>query len=89
MLNQIHDLAQQTTYQQLIINSQNLRVIPVSRQVLIEAVQLRASINIKLPDAIHAATALLTQCSTFLTNDQRFRSVPNLSVILLSETNSA
>ncbi|MEH2159301.1 type II toxin-antitoxin system VapC family toxin [Nostoc sp.] len=85
---QNHDLAQQTTYQQLIINSQNLRVIPVSRQVLIEAAQLRASINIKLPDAIHAATALLTQCSTFLTNDQRFRSVPNLSVFLLSEMNS-
>ncbi|MBE8989145.1 type II toxin-antitoxin system VapC family toxin [Nostoc sp. LEGE 12450] len=84
---QNHDLAQQTTYQQLISNSQNLTVIPVSRQILIEAAQLRASINIKLPDAIHAATALLTQCSTFLTNDQRFRSVSKLSVILLSEIN--
>ncbi|MEH1926024.1 type II toxin-antitoxin system VapC family toxin [Nostoc sp.] len=76
------------TYKQLISNSQNLTVISVSRQVLIEAAQLRASINIKLPDAIHAATALLTQCSTFLTNDQHFRSVPELSVILLSEINS-
>jgi hypothetical protein len=35
----------------------------------------------------NAATALLIQCSTFLTNDQRFRSVP-VSVILLSEINS-
>ncbi|WP_442944813.1 type II toxin-antitoxin system VapC family toxin [Nostoc sp.] len=60
----------------------------VSRQVLIEAAQLHASINIKLPDAIHPATALLTQCSTFLTNDQRFGSVPELSVILLSQINS-
>ncbi|MBW4424412.1 MAG: PIN domain-containing protein [Nostoc desertorum CM1-VF14] len=85
---QNQDLTQQTTYKQLIINSQNLTVIPVNRQVLIEAAQLRASINIKLPDAIHAATALLTQCSTFLTNDQRFRSVPELSVILLYEINS-
>ncbi|MBW4454117.1 MAG: PIN domain-containing protein [Nostoc indistinguendum CM1-VF10] len=63
-------------------------MIPVSRQVLIEAAQLRASINIKLPDAIHAATALLTQYSTFLTNDQHFRSVSELSVILLSDINS-
>jgi|GEM_PF-5522026 len=39
-------------------------------------------------DAIHAATALLTQCSTFLTNDQRFQSVPDLSVILFSQINS-
>lgn len=62
-------------------------MIPVSRQILIEAAKLRASINIKLPDAIHAATALLTQSSTFLTNDQRFRNVPDLLVILLSEIN--
>lgn len=39
-------------------------------------------------DAIHTATAVLTQCSTFLTNDQHFRSVAELSVILLSEINS-
>ncbi|MEH1936237.1 MAG: PIN domain-containing protein [Nostoc sp.] len=50
---QNQDLAQQTTYKQLISNSQNLTVIPVSRQVLIEAAQLRASINMKLPDVIH------------------------------------
>ncbi|MGV0106581.1 type II toxin-antitoxin system VapC family toxin [Nostoc sp. DSM 114167] len=49
--------------------------------------RFRASINIKLPDALHASTALLTQCFTFLTNDRRFRSVPKLSVILLSEIN--
>ncbi len=85
---QNQNLAQQTTYKQLISNSQNLTVIPVSRQILIEAAQLRASINIKLPDAIHATTALLAQCSTFLTNDRRFQSVPNLSVILLSQINS-
>ncbi|MEH2056144.1 MAG: PIN domain-containing protein [Nostoc sp.] len=60
---QNHDLAQQKAYKQLISNSQNLTVIPVSRHVLIEAAQLRASINIKLPDAIHAATALLISCS--------------------------
>ncbi|NDJ22721.1 PIN domain-containing protein [Nostoc sp. B(2019)] len=85
---QNQDLAQQKTYKQFISNSRNLTVIPVSRQVLIEAAQLRASVNIKLPDAIHAATALLSQCSTFLTNDQRFQGVPSLSVVLLSQINS-
>lgn len=57
---QNQDLVKQTTYKQLISNSQNLTVIPISRQVLIEAAQLRANFSIKLPDAIHAATALLT-----------------------------
>ena len=62
-------------------------MIPAVLQVLIEAAQPRAIVNIKLPDAIHAATALLTQCSTFLGNDQRFQSVPSLTVILLSQIN--
>lgn len=85
---QNQDLAKQTTYKQLISSSQYLTVIPVSRDVLIEAARLRASVNIKLPDAIHAATALLTQCSTFVTNDQRFQNVPGLTVVLLSQITS-
>ncbi len=85
---QNQDLAKQTTYKQLITSSQNLTVIPVNRDVLIEAARLRASVNIKLPDAIHAATALLTQCSTFVTNDQRFQGVPGLTVVLLSQITS-
>ena len=85
---QNQDLAQQAIYKQFICSSQQLSVIPVSRDVLIEAARLRASANIKLPDAIHAATALLTQCSTFLTNDKRFQVVPNLSVVLLSQITS-
>lgn len=85
---QNQDLAKQTIYKQLISNSQNLTVIPVNRDVLIEAARLRANVNIKLPDAIHAATALLTQCSTFVTNDQRFQNVPGLTVVLLSQITS-
>lgn len=82
------NLAQQATYKQTIRNSRKLSVIPVRREVLIQAAELRAAVNLKLPDAIHAATALLTQCSTFLTNDQRFQVVPGLSVVLLSEITS-
>lgn len=85
---QNQDLVKQALYKQFICNSQQLSVIPVSRDVLIEAARLRASLSIKLPDAIHAATALLTRCSTFLTNDQRFQVVPGLSVVLLSQITS-
>jgi predicted nucleic acid-binding protein len=41
--------------------------------------------DLKLPDAIHAATALSSQCTTFLTNDQRFQSVPGFQTVLLSQ----
>jgi len=85
---QNQDLVQQAIYKEFIRSSQQLSVIPVSCDILIEAARLRASVNIKLPDAIHAATALLIQCSTFLTNDQRFQVVPNLPVVLLSQITS-
>ncbi|MDF5729829.1 MAG: PIN domain-containing protein [Rhizonema sp. PD38] len=85
---QNQDVAQQTTYKQFISSSQNLSVFPVSRDILIEAARVRAHVQIKLPDAIHAATAILTQCSTFLTNDHRFQNVPAISVVLLSQITS-
>lgn len=44
----------------------------VDRDILITAARLRAEQGLKLPDAIHAATAQLTHCERWLTNDARF-----------------
>ena len=78
---------QQAIYKQAISSTQNLSIIPVGREILIAAAELRAITNLKLPDAIHAATALSSQCSTFLTNDRRFQAISSLSlqVIVLSQ----
>jgi predicted nucleic acid-binding protein len=75
----------QTAYQQALQSSEGLEVVPVSRDVLIEAARLRAVANLRLPDAIHGATAILTGCETFLTNDRRLAAVPGVEVVLLSE----
>lgn len=72
-------------YQRRLVDGPTLGVRPVSREVLVGAARLRATVNaLKLADAIHAATSQLHQCTTFLTNDQRFEGVPNLPVLLLS-----
>lgn len=55
-------------------------VVPVSREVLITAAELRARSRIKLPDAIHAATAQREACFSFLTNDDRLN-VPGIEMI--------
>lgn len=82
---QLGNQQQQLMYQQAIANAPHLSVIPVRRDLLIQAAKLRATTALKLPDAIHAATALATHCTTFLTNDPQFKTVPELTVILLSE----
>jgi len=75
----------QDEYEQLLTNSDALTVMPVTRDVLIRAAQIRAQTSVKLPDAIHAATALMKNCTTFLTNDQRFAVIAPLPVLLLSQ----
>ncbi len=79
------NLERQTEYQQVLQSSDALYVAAVTRNVVIEAARLRSLNNLRLPDAIHVATAILTGCDTFLTNDRRLRAVLGVEVILLSE----
>ncbi len=72
-------------YAAAIQDSEGLEVAPVTREALIEAAGIRAKIGIRLPDAIHVATAVLSGCRSFLTNDRSIREIPNMSVIYLSD----
>ena len=48
-------------------------VMPVDRQVLEMAANVRARLaGVRLPDAIHLATAILGKCDVFVSNDRRF-----------------
>ncbi|MBW4495119.1 MAG: PIN domain-containing protein [Oscillatoria princeps RMCB-10] len=71
-------------YEQLLLSA-GIRLIPISQSVLKEAARLRATTNLRTPDAIHAATALAASCTLFLTNDRGFRGVPGLPAVILSE----
>lgn len=57
-------------YERTLLDSPWLQNIPVDFHILQTAVLLRAeNLGLKLPDAIHLATALLLGCSVFLTAD--------------------
>ncbi|WP_375462035.1 type II toxin-antitoxin system VapC family toxin [uncultured Enterovirga sp.] len=58
-------------YHALFSQTVSLAVEPVTRGVLERAARLRAVSSMKLPDAIHVATAALTPCSILLSRDQR------------------
>lgn len=80
------DAALADSYHRRLTSGPALSVVPVSRAVLSAAARIRADhISLKLPDAIHAATALLHGCTTYLTNDAGFTTVPGLPVLLLSD----
>ena len=62
-----------------------LRVVPVSRVILVAAARMRAATALRLPDAIHVATALQSGCTHLVSNDARLRVVPGIDVVILSE----
>jgi len=71
-------------YEELLLSSQ-IRLIPISQSLLKQAANLRATTNLKTPDAIHAATALSVNCSQFITNDKGFRNILGLPIAILNE----
>ncbi len=64
-------------------NFPNLSVIPVTDEVAERAALVRARYNVKAPDALHIATALLSGSRFFLTNDETLSSVEAIQVLVL------
>jgi predicted nucleic acid-binding protein len=80
------DIKLQNAYKDRIRNSRSLTVVDISRDILIKAAELRATTKgVKLPDAIHACTCMISACHYYLTNDVRLKSVFGLPVVTLGE----
>lgn len=86
---QLGDATLQRLFRRILYNVKGLTCLPITRQTLETAAQLRATNGLKTPDAIHAATALLAGCTLFVTNDPAFRRVPSLNVAILSDVIAA
>ena len=74
----------EAAYLRMLQPSVSLQMLPVNRDVLVAAARLRADTSIKLPDAIHAATAQIAGCSYFLTNDSHVKIIPGLTILSLT-----
>jgi predicted nucleic acid-binding protein len=55
--------------------------IPIAQH----AAEIRVKYNLKLPDALQIATALVSNCEAFLTNDVQLKRVTELQVLVISE----
>ena len=60
-------------YEEMLTPSPWLSVVPVERTILIQAARLQSQLVLRLPDAIHVATAAIAGCSAVLSNDRRLR----------------
>ena len=62
-----------------------VRLLDASYQVFEDAASIRADTGLKTPDALHAATAIIAACTLFITNDNDFRRVQALPVVVLDD----
>jgi predicted nucleic acid-binding protein len=79
------DAALETNYHELFLNTYNLRLISVSAGIASRAAHLRAQYNLKTPDALQIAAAVVSGCEAFLTNDLTIKRVQEISVLVLDE----
>jgi predicted nucleic acid-binding protein len=60
-----------------------IELLPHTRSTFITAAHLRANHKIKLPDALHLATAIENHVEIFLTNDRDIPRIPGITVMTL------
>jgi predicted nucleic acid-binding protein len=82
------DTLLQTSYRELLKAPEVKHLMPLTAEVLEQAARLRAEVNIKTPDAIHAASALIGEAVLFLSNDERFKRVSGLPFLYLNDVAS-
>ena len=79
-----HEAAEQ--YLGALQREPNLAILQPDLDICREAARLRAEHrSLRLPDAIHLATAIAARASAFVTNDQRLPAVPGIDLLQLSE----
>jgi predicted nucleic acid-binding protein len=61
-------------------------LLDLKAAVFDKAAKLRASLNLRTPDALHLATALVHGCDVFLTNDTALTRCTEIQVELLKPT---
>ena len=79
------ELTLQRQYLDLLRHSDNIEIAGIDPAIAERAAELCARHNLRTPDALQIAAALLTGCQAFLSNDAALKRVMDLRVFVLDE----
>ncbi len=79
------DKSVEGTYRALLSDTKFVQLIPVDEAIANRAAHLRATYNLRTPDALQAATAIESGAGAFLTNDLGVKRVTEIRVLVLDE----
>jgi predicted nucleic acid-binding protein len=73
-------------YEQILTSSPHIDIIELNIEIAKKAAEFRSSFNLKTPDSIQIATAVINNAEVFLTNDKDLQRVNNdIKVITLAD----
>lgn len=72
-------------YRSILAGAPNIELMDITAAIAERAAQLRATYNLRTPDALQLATAVEAGADYFLTNDNQLKALRELAVILVSE----
>jgi predicted nucleic acid-binding protein len=79
------DKTVEQAYRELLSTTSYLSLQPITSTVASQAATLRATYNLKTPDALQIAATLENGCDAFLTNDLGLKRVNELRVLVIDE----
>lgn len=73
------------TYSELLTNSRNFSLTSITPAIAETGAELRARYNLRTPDALQVAAAIVNGCQAFLCNDKTLQRVAEIPILLLDE----
>jgi predicted nucleic acid-binding protein len=72
-------------YERMMVSSASFEVLPVRRDILVNAAALRARrSSVRLPDAVHIATAQALSCGFFISDDRRIPTPESIRLLAVN-----
>lgn len=72
-------------YLEILKHNANLEIIPIDINIAEKAAEIRSKYDIKTPDAIQIASAIVHNCDSFFTNDTKLKRVKEINIITLND----
>lgn len=79
------DARLERAYETIFAGAPRLEIVPITDTVLRTAARRMATSRLRLPDAIHVASAIQARCDALVTEDAGIRSTSDLPVVRLND----
>ena len=72
-------------YKTILTNAEGVDIFDITTPIAFKAAEIRARYNIRTPDALQIATAIVYEADYFFTNDLRLKNITEIKLLTIAE----